>query len=100
MDIDNRTRIIPCRAWNIDPPGTDPRPSYFTGADLTNKTADTRIGIDSLIAGHWRPRACDTERARDLFRLPEQATPMAINAVGYYGAIDDLEQDFIEDEKA
>lgn len=42
----------------------------------------------------------DAERAREVFKIPQQTTPMAMIAVGYYGDIDNLDAQFIESEKA
>jgi len=42
----------------------------------------------------------DAERAREVFKIPQQITPMAMIAVGYYGDIGKLHADFIVSEKA
>lgn len=42
----------------------------------------------------------DAERAHELLKVPRTATPMAMLAVGYEGAISDLHEDFVEGEKA
>lgn len=42
----------------------------------------------------------DAERAHEVFKIPRQITPMAMIAVGYYGNINNLAQDFVAGEQA
>lgn len=42
----------------------------------------------------------DTERAREIFKIPSQVTPMAMIAIGHYGDINRLDADFVDSEQA
>jgi nitroreductase len=42
----------------------------------------------------------DSDKARDLFRIPQDFTPMAMIAIGYPGRVDDLPEKLREGERA
>lgn len=42
----------------------------------------------------------DVDRAHEVFKIPQQITPMAMIAVGYYGNTSSVESKFIEGDKA
>ena len=69
---------------------------YDTGAASENICLQaTSMGLYAHQMGGF-----DVQRARDVFRLPQEVTPMAMIAVGYYGDINRLEQDFVDSEKS
>jgi len=69
---------------------------YDTGAASENICLQaTSMGLFAHQMGGF-----DAERAHEVFKLPQQITPMAMIAVGYYGDTEALEPDFIDGENA
>jgi nitroreductase len=69
---------------------------YDTGAASENICLQaTSMGLFAHQMGGF-----DAERAREVFKLPLQITPMSVIAVGYYADIDKLEADNLAGEQA
>jgi nitroreductase len=69
---------------------------YDTGAASENICLQaTSMGLFAHQMGGF-----DADRAREVFRIPRDITPMALIAVGYYGDTEKLEADFAESEQA
>ena len=69
---------------------------YDTGAASENICLQaTSMGLYAHQMGGF-----DVQRAHDVFKLPQEVSPMAMIAVGYYGDIDRLEKDFVDSEQA
>lgn len=69
---------------------------YDTGAASENICLQaTSMGLFAHQMGGF-----DVDHARDTFNIPQQITPMAMIAVGYYGDVNQLQADFIESETA
>ena len=69
---------------------------YDTGAASENICLQaTSMGLFAHQMGGF-----DAERAREIFRIPEDISPMAMIAVGYYGSIQQLDADFLDSERA
>ncbi len=69
---------------------------YDTGAASENICLQaTSMGLFAHQMGGF-----DVDRAHQIFHIPQQITPMAMIALGYYGDINQLEADFIESERA
>lgn len=69
---------------------------YDTGAASENICLQaTSMGLFAHQMGGF-----DAERAHEVFKIPQQITPMAMIAVGYIGDIKKLDASFVEAEKA
>jgi len=69
---------------------------YDTGAASENICLQaTSMGLFAHQMGGF-----DAERAHEVFKIPQQITPIAMIAVGYYGDIKNLNPDFVEAEHA
>ncbi len=69
---------------------------YDTGAASENICLQaTSMGLFAHQMGGF-----DAERAHKIFKIPQQITPVAMIAVGYYGDINNLEPDFVAGEEA
>jgi len=67
---------------------------YDTGAASENICLQaTSMGLFAHQMGGF-----DAERAHQVFKIPQQITPMAMIAVGYYGDSNNLAPDFVEAE--
>ncbi len=69
---------------------------YETGAASENICLQaTSMGLFAHRMGGF-----DAERTREVFKFPQDITPIAVIAVGYYGDTSKLDADFVESEQA
>ncbi|MBT8127021.1 MAG: nitroreductase family protein [Gammaproteobacteria bacterium] len=69
---------------------------YDTGAASMNICLQaTSLGLFAHQMGGF-----DAERAREIFKLPQELTPMSVIAVGYYGDIEAIEAGLVAGETA